>query len=775
MGDQQTEWRLRLLLLEAMFRSDPPQKVLAELLRPMPQGAAFRALAARASIIEADALRALNRLDESGEALDAAYELALPTGDNETLSDIEFRAGSLLMDHSEWDEAEAILTKSLHRAQEAGLKYQSAGALVNLAMGRIRQWHFDAAVEPLQKASEISETNFQTLYNVAQLNLVTCYNNLGDPDLGIEIGLKSIARLDQKSATKYLQNALGETGIAFQLKGDLRQAAKYLERAYKIAGELDRKQDAAIWAGNLAVLHGELKEWDQAERFNQKAVELKQASGSATGLFVHNVLNAARIAMGRGQKKEGALLYRQVIEASDNPAALWQAHGALGSAASLAGESAEAVKEYEAAVRIIEKTRANLNDPEFKLSFLTNLIRLYHGYFDTLATQGDFAHALAVADSSRAQTLTDKSGSQPVGRLQPAAFSQIARHSGATIVTFWLGPTESHAWVVTQSGIHHVPLAGQEKIEKLVGQYNDAIQRQLADPLRTRLPAGEQLFELLVKPLERWIPQATPIIIVPDGVLASLNFETLPVAGSSPPRYWIEDATIAIAPSISVLGRAMQSSSGQGVLLIGDPERTDADLPPLKYAQAEMNSVASHYGPKAQVRLEGNHASVQAYKNAKPEGFDAIHFAVHAIANREYPLYSAVLLSGGKLYAREVLELPLHASLVTLSACRGVGSRNYTGEGLVGFAWAFLRAGARNVIAGLWDVDDKSTSLLMETVYRELAAGTQPAQALRTAKISLIRSSGSFQKPYYWGPFQTYTMESKPFAKKIREPPAPTR
>ena len=116
------------------------------------------------------------------------------------------------------------------------------------------------------------------------------------------------------------------------------------------------------------------------------------------------------------------------------------------------------------------------------------------------------------------------------------------------------------------------------------------------------------------------------------------------------------------------------------------------------------------------------------------------------------------MLSGGKLYAREVMDVPLTADLVTISACRGVGLRMYSGEGLVGFAWAFLRAGARHVIAGLWDVNDQSTAALMDVLYRELAAGKTPSAALRTAKLSLIASSGNLRKPYYWAPFQVYTV-----------------
>jgi CHAT domain-containing protein len=45
----------------------------------------------------------------------------------------------------------------------------------------------------------------------------------------------------------------------------------------------------------------------------------------------------------------------------------------------------------------------------------------------------------------------------------------------------------------------------------------------------------------------------------------------------------------------------------------------------------------------------------------------------------------------------------------------------------VAFAWAFLRARARNVIAGPWNVNDRSTAQLLSRLYREIARGTTPA------------------------------------------------
>jgi len=137
-----------------------------------------------------------------------------------------------------------------------------------------------------------------------------------------------------------------------------------------------------------------------------------------------------------------------------------------------------------------------------------------------------------------------------------------------------------------------------------------------------------------------------------------------------------------------------------------------------------------------------------------------IHFAAHAETNPERPLESAVILSpsgeGYKLYARDIAALKLSADLVTISACRSAGSRTYGGEGLVGFAWAFLQAGTHAVIAGLWEVGDRSSSKLMDKLYEGIASGMAPAAALRQAKLGLLHSSGSNRKPFYWAPYQTY-------------------
>jgi len=62
------------------------------------------------------------------------------------------------------------------------------------------------------------------------------------------------------------------------------------------------------------------------------------------------------------------------------------------------------------------------------------------------------------------------------------------------------------------------------------------------------------------------------------------------------------------------------------------------------------------------------------------------------------------------------------------------------------------------VIAGLWDVDDRSTAELMDRMYAALAAGDPPSRALRKAKLSLMTGGGAAARPYNWGAFEMFTV-----------------
>jgi CHAT domain-containing protein len=72
----------------------------------------------------------------------------------------------------------------------------------------------------------------------------------------------------------------------------------------------------------------------------------------------------------------------------------------------------------------------------------------------------------------------------------------------------------------------------------------------------------------------------------------------------------------------------------------------------------------------------------------------------------------------------------------------------------VGFTWAFLSAGSSSLVVSRWNVNDRSTSELMQSFYQQMAGGESRAAALRKAKQRLLNSERkAYHHPYYWAPF----------------------
>jgi CHAT domain-containing protein len=157
--------------------------------------------------------------------------------------------------------------------------------------------------------------------------------------------------------------------------------------------------------------------------------------------------------------------------------------------------------------------------------------------------------------------------------------------------------------------------------------------------------------------------------------------------------------------------------------------------------------------------LLGDRATESTFKAQPLRDFKVIHMAVHALADPQYPDRAALVLGrdprtsdDGLLQVREIVNLPLHADLVTLSACQtGIGSPE--GEaGVVSLERAFLSAGARAVVASLWNVEDPSTTALMKGFYSHLAQHEDKAAALTHAKRDLLDQYGDIS-PYHWAGF----------------------
>jgi CHAT domain-containing protein/Tfp pilus assembly protein PilF len=321
---------------------------------------------------------------------------------------------------------------------------------------------------------------------------------------------------------------------------------------------------------------------------------------------------------------------------------------------------------------------------------------------------------------------------------------------------------------------------GEEVLRAKVRSFRSAIQSTQATPdtLRT---LGRELYETLLNSASALIAASQRVVISPDGPLHTLPFAALVPTrvGSGGTRdgaylaEWKPLHTVISATAYAALRKRERPQSPPSGLLaaFGDPiylptsrdqagRIADAELRPivsrgrsfqrLPFTRKEVEAIAGLYGEKGAAYL----AEQATETRVKSLGSDIryLHFACHAVLDEQLPLNSALVLSvpekttegdNGLLQAWEVFEkMRIDADLVTLSACETALGQERGGEGLVGLTLAFQYAGARSILASLWQVSDSSTAELMRRFYGYVREGRPKDEALRSAQLDLIRNYG---------------------------------
>jgi CHAT domain-containing protein len=709
---------------------------------------------------------ALN-VGRSGDVSDLLRRAREVVRDSDLVIRLDFVSGAQEFYRRHDEKAQEFYRSALAQAIRYGDPYYVAGALNNVSLASKRLNRYEESVEYGERAvAQAQKADARRIEAQAHLNVGPSYAYLGQFDAAFRHERKGVEMFNSMGMRADWMIALGELGFIENLAGDPRSATADFQKAYDTARELDRKRDATRFAESLAMGFIHAEQWASAEEWNHRAEELAADTGENVAYLERN---RALIARATGHPEEAARIAKALLADPKSPPEMqWVAHDLLGRLADDRGRRAEAGAEFARALANIEGAQSALADSQHKITLLSYLIPFYQDYVQVLAEQNDDVGALRVVESSRARVLAERMGRNlQAGAAPPLrAVRQFARQVNASVLTFWLAPEHSYAWLIRPEGVQRFALPPSADVERLVTAYRKIVEHSVQDPLAAADPA---LWNGVMAPIAGAIPNGSRVIVIPDGPLHRLNLETLVVPGPSP-HYWIEDAEVAIAPSIAIaMAQSASPHCDRGLLVIGDPDYRGTGYDPLPAASREVRDITARFGGAAPAVITGAKASPAAYRQAQPERFAAIHFAAHAEANEERPLESAVVLARAgdsyRLYARDVVDVPIHAELVTLSACRSAGAREYAGEGLIGFAWAFLQAGARAVVAGLWDVSDVSAEPLMARFYEGVNGHRDPVKALREAKLSLLHGGARFRKAFYWGAFQTYVGGIRPSAR----------
>jgi CHAT domain-containing protein len=416
-------------------------------------------------------------------------------------------------------------------------------------------------------------------------------------------------------------------------------------------------------------------------------------------------------------------------------------------AALRAGDTAAADSDLRRGIAVVERTRADMRRTAFRLTYFDELWDLFDELLELTIARGAFGEALAVAEQARGRAIEDArnpeaSRALEITRAAPprGVLAYYVVRRGAVVI--WIaaeGRASTSVRVVTR-----------EALSAQVRQFAACVSRA-ADPDACDARALENL---LLAPVFQHHPHATTLRLVLDPLLQPLPFAALrhPRTG----RPLIETVTVSLLPSLAS-GRVPLAPRGlpapERTLVIGNPA-TREPMPQLPRAAAEARSIAALY--PSPTLLTGEGASRSAFLRELPDA-DVVHFAGHAIADAEMPDYSRLLMSPdpdrrGNVYAHELERVPLpRAPVVVLAACETAAGRTSRSEGTISLARAFIVAGARDVIATLWPIDDMASQPLFVAFHRELRRGQPPAEALRLAQLEMMRSADPvLRNPSTW-------------------------
>ena len=396
---------------------------------------------------------------------------------------------------------------------------------------------------------------------------------------------------------------------------------------------------------------------------------------------------------------------------------------------------------------------------------------------------------------------------------QPLGLAEIQRDvldGGALLLEYSLGEERSYLWAVSSDSLQAFDLPSRERIEKAARRWYGALVVHPADPgypqaAQAAREAADELSDMLLRPVEGLLGER-PLLVVGDGALQYLPFAALPAPdslGGSDRVALVARHEVVSLPSASALAVLRREISGRAaapktLAVLADPVFHPDDPRASRSAPAPSRLArdspvrggppgdlrAHEVDPRRLARLRFSAREAEAISALIPEpqrfkalGFAAsrsmamggelaryrmVHFATHGLIDSRRPEMSSLVLSlvnergepqNGFLRLHDIYNLELKADLVVLSACQTALGQEIRGEGLVGLTRGFMYAGAARVLASLWGVDDRATSVLMRRFYGHMIAdGLSPAAALRQAQADMSRDP-QWQSPYFWAAF----------------------
>jgi CHAT domain-containing protein len=681
----------------------------------------------------AQAQQQLGRYDESLESLEVALALARRAADRVREAAILGSLGNAHLAIGDAGRAEQLLDRAVWLAQESGepeLTARMRNDLGNLfAAGR----SFDRALGAYRESARRSRDAG------ALLSEVTALANAAHA--GLAAG-RAASALEFAQRARELSRKLENTSQKVAL---LIHLARSFRRLAHLTGEFRTR--------SLLAAHASLGDAIELGRAMQDHRALSYAFGNLGALY-----------QSEHRLDEALYLTRRALahaERADAPESIYRWHWQAGRILWAQGQTGPAIASHQRAVDLLEETRQETlsrygaAEHHFRravapvyLDLVDVLTRASDLVVDPERTTALLIRARSTVEQLKAAELRDYYRDECVAELRARSIrlDDVAR-SAAVIYPIPLAD-RTELLVRLPSGIarYGVPV-GQARLSEVAYE----LRRTLSGVSRAYLRPARQLYDWLVRPFEAELlaEGIETLVFVPDGALRMVPMAAL----HDGERFLIERHAVAVTPGLEVvdprpLDREKLKLLAAGISLPVQGYRALASVP------AELETLQSLFG--GAVLLDEEFQLARAEQEIREGQPTVLHIASHGEFTGD-PATSFLLTYDGRLSMDRLGEViggarfrdgPLE--LLVLSACETAAGNERAALGLAGLA---VRAGARSAVGSLWTIDDRATSRLMVSFYRELA-GPSPtkAEALRRAQLELL-SSGRYEHPRYWSPF----------------------
>ncbi|NJP11847.1 MAG: CHAT domain-containing protein [Leptolyngbyaceae cyanobacterium RU_5_1] len=509
-----------------------------------------------------------------------------------------------------------------------------------------------------------------------------------------------------------------------------KSAAKLLSTAIQHARILGDRRAESGAIGSLGSVYEQTGQWQDAQKLTQQALNLAQG------------LNAPDLS------------YR------------W--HWQLGRLLKQQGNITGAIAAYDAAVGDLRSLRGDLVavNREVQFSFRESVEPVYRESVELLVqTQ---------AGESTEQNL-DKAR-QRIEALQLAELDNFFREACLDTRTVLLdkvvdqdNPTAAIIYPIIlpnqldvivklpkRSLHHHTIKIPKQDVEHLLQQ----LQQNLTelDATDTVQTLSQQVYRWLIEPIEPDLDRqgVNTLVFVLDGA-----FRSIPMAGLyTGQHYLVEKYAVALSIGLQLLPPKALVREPLNVLaagLVEPPLQFQQQFPPLPEIKSEFNLIAKT-GIATQQLLDQAFTSQALAAKVNSVGFNVVHLATHGQFSSQAK-DTFILAADGPINVTQLDSLLRSRSqsrstaieLLVLSACQ-------TAEGddraILGLAGVAVKAGARSTLASLWQIDDRSTAILIGEFYRELASRqVTKAEALRRAQLVLLKNYPNYDRPGYWAAY----------------------